>query len=127
MSKCEECKFKELHYEELTCRVCVHVEDKIPEAIDNFEPKQPEILTAKEWFYKTWHSDHENVTVPAGVFQGAFRDGDKNGQRKLYFQGGYKEFFELIEEHIHLLELHGRITPLDVEIKAAFENLKKPE
>ena len=97
------------------------------------EPKQPEILTAEEWYVPKYgkgeddlsvyyHEDHTSEEVMDG-----FRSGDKNGQRKLYYQGGYKELVELIEKRISLLELDGRITPLDVEIKKAFENLKNPE
>ena len=52
---------------------------------------------------------------------------DRNGQFWLYYKGGYKELVELIGKRISLLEEDGRITPLDVEIKKAFENLKKPE
>ena len=81
--------------------------------------KQPKILTAED-LYCLYEMD--DISLDELIEKSI-----KSGKLELYYQGGYKELVELIGKRISLLEQDGRITPLDVEIKKAFENIQKPE
>lgn len=125
MSKCEECIHEFEDANKPPCFACK--ENPNTKSLDNFKPKQPVIfdnaVDARKYFV-------DKLCPPVEYMIGwvtGFERGEANELLKLYFHGGYKELVELIEKRISLLEEDGRITPLDVEIKKAFENLKKPE
>lgn len=130
MSKCEECIHEFEDANKPPCFACK--ENPNTKSLDNFKPKQPEILTVRGLVDRhNEYCERCGIDPQTPTFVSGVRHGMEHGKLDFYYQGGYKELVEEVGAFIKdmnsdcedktILSIHR------VRLSGRIKNIQKPE